>query len=193
MTLKLSCADFIRPGRAVQTSALGLLTISFLMPAPARPSAPIREVEKPALIRLRVDGLACPFCAYGLEKKLRALAGVQDVSIDINRGKVVLEVAGSELPDLEAVREAVKKAGFTPGPVAYELIGRVDAERKTFQWRGGDVLLPIRFHEREDTAGIPDPHAFYRVRGVLKRTSDGKMELVIESMEPVSVNGDSSS
>lgn len=26
--------------------------------------------------KLRVDGLACPFCAYGIEKKLGALEGV---------------------------------------------------------------------------------------------------------------------
>ncbi|MCZ6677304.1 MAG: hypothetical protein O7E52_08645 [Candidatus Poribacteria bacterium] len=28
-------------------------------------------------IQLRVDGLACPFCAYGLEKNVKALKGVK--------------------------------------------------------------------------------------------------------------------
>ncbi|MGN2393298.1 heavy-metal-associated domain-containing protein, partial [Pelomicrobium sp. G1] len=31
---------------------------------------------------LQVDGLACPFCAYGIEKKLRALDGVDKVKVD---------------------------------------------------------------------------------------------------------------
>ena len=32
----------------------------------------------PPAYQLHVDGLACPFCAYGLEKKLGAVPGVQE-------------------------------------------------------------------------------------------------------------------
>ncbi len=33
--------------------------------------------------KLYVDGLACPFCAYGVEKKVGGLTGVETVEIDI--------------------------------------------------------------------------------------------------------------
>ena len=41
---------------------------------------------------LRVDGLVCPFCAYGIEKKLNAIDGVDEVVIDLNHGLVTVDV-----------------------------------------------------------------------------------------------------
>ncbi|MDQ3269572.1 MAG: heavy-metal-associated domain-containing protein [Pseudomonadota bacterium] len=40
-------------------------------------------LASPASYRLRVDGLACPFCAYGIEKQLSKLDGVARVETDI--------------------------------------------------------------------------------------------------------------
>ena len=46
-------------------------------------------VAAPVTYQLRVDGLACPFCAYGIEKKLGALEGVQSVETNIKDGVVI--------------------------------------------------------------------------------------------------------
>ena len=60
-----------------------------------------------------VDGLSCPFCAYGLEKKLRKVKDVESVNIDLNEGEVVvIAKAGATIKE-EALRRAVKEAGFT--------------------------------------------------------------------------------
>ncbi len=65
--------------------------------------------------RLQVDGLACPFCAYGIEKKLNATKGVKTIRIDINTGTVtVFMKPGASLSEAEA-RQIVKDAGFTLG------------------------------------------------------------------------------
>ncbi|MEX2258331.1 MAG: heavy metal-associated domain-containing protein, partial [Woeseia sp.] len=32
---------------------------------------------------LGVDGLACPFCAFGIEKRLNKVDGVTDIEVDI--------------------------------------------------------------------------------------------------------------
>ncbi len=62
---------------------------------------------------MRVDGLACPFCAYGVEKKLKRLEGVKDVDVDLDRGLVKVEVQdGVTLPD-ERLRKLFRDAGFT--------------------------------------------------------------------------------
>ncbi len=37
----------------------------------------------PPAYKLRVDGLACPFCAYGIEKQLSKLEGVERIDVDI--------------------------------------------------------------------------------------------------------------
>ena len=69
---------------------------------------------------LRVDGLACPYCAYGVEKKLTQLPGVEGVSFDLEKGEVRVKVAEDvTLSDTELSR-LVSDAGFTLRGVRYE-------------------------------------------------------------------------
>ena len=60
---------------------------------------------------LKVDGLSCSFCAYGLERKLRKIDGVKNLEIIINEGKVIL-TSYREIP-LDVIRKAVEDSGFT--------------------------------------------------------------------------------
>lgn len=62
--------------------------------------------------RLRVNGISCPFCAYGVEKKLGALDGVETVAIRLDEGAVIVRTRpGAELTEKRA-RGALKAAGF---------------------------------------------------------------------------------
>ena len=65
-------------------------------------------------IIVRVDGLSCAFCAYGLEKKLKELKGVEKVEINLKEGKVSLTLKEGETLKDETVKKAVKDSGFTP-------------------------------------------------------------------------------
>lgn len=69
---------------------------------------------------LRVDGLACPFCAYGLEKKLTALPGVTSYDADLREGKVFVGLAPEASVDDEDLRRRVKESGFTLRGVTIE-------------------------------------------------------------------------
>ncbi len=65
--------------------------------------------------QLRVDGLACPFCAYGIEKELKRTNGVESLEIDINAGIVTVTMAeGAAITEARASR-IVEDAGFTLG------------------------------------------------------------------------------
>jgi len=60
-----------------------------------------------------VHGMSCPFCAYGLEKKLKKVKDVESVTIDLNEGEVVvIAKAGATIKE-ESLRKAVHDAGFT--------------------------------------------------------------------------------
>ncbi len=62
---------------------------------------------------ISVDGMSCPFCAYGLEKKLKKVRGIESVTIDLNEGEaVVIAKSGATIKE-ESLRKAVKEAGFT--------------------------------------------------------------------------------
>ena len=62
---------------------------------------------------LQVDGLACPFCSYGIEKQLSSLEGVANVAVDIEKGSVAVTMQESASLDEKQARQAVKDAGFT--------------------------------------------------------------------------------
>jgi len=62
---------------------------------------------------LRVDGLACPFCAYGVEKKLIKTEGVASVSFDLEKGVVVVKTKEGVRLTEESLKQLINDAGFT--------------------------------------------------------------------------------
>jgi copper chaperone CopZ len=64
--------------------------------------------------QVQVDGLGCPFCAYGLEKKFNELKGIKQVKIDIETGDFSFAYPADKALTMEAVLAQVEKAGYTP-------------------------------------------------------------------------------
>jgi len=63
--------------------------------------------------QMRVDGLACPYCAYGIEKKLKKIDGVEKIDVDLNKGLVTVNVAEGVTLDEARMTQLFKDAGFT--------------------------------------------------------------------------------
>lgn len=62
---------------------------------------------------MRVDGLACPFCVYGVEKKLKAIEGISNITVDLDKGLVKVDlIEGKELTDVQ-MKKLFNDAGFT--------------------------------------------------------------------------------
>ncbi len=76
-------------------------------------AGPIRAEETKPIYTLQADGLACPFCAYGIEKHLGAIAGVGSVETDIKSGTITIIVRDGAGLDEDTARKAVAAAGFT--------------------------------------------------------------------------------
>ncbi|WP_372836453.1 heavy-metal-associated domain-containing protein [Pontibacterium sp.] len=74
-------------------------------------SAPV--FASPVVYQANVDGLACPFCVYGIEKKLSQLDGVEKIESDLKTGELRIRMQeGKTLTEAE-VRAAVKLSGFS--------------------------------------------------------------------------------
>jgi mercuric ion binding protein len=67
----------------------------------------------PRVYSLHVDGLACPFCAYGIEKQLSRIEGIESIDMDIETGKVVLTMDDNAALDEPTARKAIDAAGFS--------------------------------------------------------------------------------
>jgi len=63
--------------------------------------------------KLHVDGLACPFCAYGVEKQIGNLTDVQSVDIEIDQGLVTVTMKPDKKLTEADANQAVSDAGFT--------------------------------------------------------------------------------
>ncbi len=62
---------------------------------------------------LRIDGMSCPFCAYGLEKKLKELDAVDTLVVRVSDGLVAMRIReGRNIPDT-VLHELVTQAGFS--------------------------------------------------------------------------------
>lgn len=84
------------------------------------PDAGVRAAEWPASSYvLQVDGLACPYCGYGVEKQFQKQDGVERTDIDIDNGVVIVHVTpGTSFSD-EQLRQIIHDAGFELGGIVH--------------------------------------------------------------------------
>ncbi|MFQ6005658.1 MAG: heavy-metal-associated domain-containing protein [Woeseia sp.] len=77
---------------------------------------------------MRVDGLACPYCAYGIEKKFKAIDGVRSIDFDLERGLVIVVTDESIRFTEDKLRKLFDDAGFT-----FRSLRRLDEDEGTRQ------------------------------------------------------------
>lgn len=70
---------------------------------------------------LRVNGMSCPFCAFGIEKKLLDVEGVTKVEVLLDEGLLHLEFRPENEATTRALAAAVDKAGFELAELAIEV------------------------------------------------------------------------
>jgi|GEM_PF-573314 len=75
--------------------------------------SPVQSQGANPAYTLKVDGLACPFCAYGIEKQLGEIEGVEKIETDMSSGTVTVIMKEDATMNVEKARQAVEAAGFT--------------------------------------------------------------------------------
>jgi len=65
------------------------------------------------LYELRVDGMACPFCAYGIEKKFKKMDGVEAIDIDLQKGLVRVRTRTGKTFTEGELKTLINDSGFT--------------------------------------------------------------------------------
>ncbi|NND00341.1 MAG: heavy-metal-associated domain-containing protein [Gammaproteobacteria bacterium] len=95
--------------RTLATLSILLTALLFIPPLFGGAAA----AEEQSVYALQVDGLACPFCAYGLEKQLTRIDGVETMSTDIKSGTMTIIMQSGKSLAESAAQAAVDRAGFS--------------------------------------------------------------------------------
>ena len=102
-------------------SLTGLLLLALTQAAAAQAPQELGMLE----VTVQVDGLSCPFCAYGLEKKLRKVENVARIEIRVNEGRAVVTPESGTSLELDELEQAVRDGGFTAREVSVTARGRL--------------------------------------------------------------------
>ncbi len=68
--------------------------------------------EQPRQIQVTVLGMSCPFCAYGVEQKLKKLDGVVELTVELASGLATLVMEDGADVSNDVLRKTVEDAGF---------------------------------------------------------------------------------
>ena len=69
-------------------------------------------------ITVKVDGIGCPFCAMGLQKKFEKVEGVKNIEIDLKTGLLSFEIDDSFGFNANKIAMKVKEAGYKPTEIS---------------------------------------------------------------------------
>jgi len=100
-------------------------------------------------VRVHVEGMACPFCAYNIEKRLKTLEGVPGdapFNVSLEKGLATLNWQRDVRFDPAAVREQIRRGGFTPGKI--DVTAKGVSEIKT---KGDKSILRLMMNATDET------------------------------------------
>lgn len=92
-----------------------VLTLFLVLPATLWGAEAQPKAAEQQVLEVEVKGMTCPFCAYGIEKNLSKLPGVEKAQVSLESKKARVVMQSGHAPDEARVRQVIVDSGFTPG------------------------------------------------------------------------------
>ncbi|MFQ5569611.1 MAG: cation transporter [Rhodothermales bacterium] len=114
----------------MQTTTLSKLLFSLVslvaLLLPSSAQAQLQEVQQ------TVFGMDCAPCAYGLEKRIKRIEGVQSATVSLDKGLAHIQFQADNQVTLETLRTAVEESGFSAEEATVRITGTLTQEES--QW-----------------------------------------------------------
>jgi len=140
-------------------------------------------------LTVTVAGMSCPFCAFGVEKRLKKVEGVGSITVSMKDGTAAMSARKGQSINFSQVPAAIRKAGFTPGTVRVVVSGTVKADDKQRLFLQFDSehlpLAELKEPLREELLSRVMSGEPVEVRGIVHQEMDGTWTLLPESLSPV--------
>jgi len=102
-----------------QTNKLGIAILILFFAQATFVNAQSQTDEEKVYIKIEIDGMACAYCAFGMEKELKEVSGVDKVAIELKEGLAFISTPKSQKPEKENLSLIIQNAGFTPGNIEF--------------------------------------------------------------------------
>ncbi len=76
------------------------------------------EVDQPREIQITILGMSCPFCAYGVQQRLKKLDGVAELEVVLETGIATLKLEDDADLSNKLLEKTVVEAGFEVSKIA---------------------------------------------------------------------------
>ena len=121
-----------------------------------------------------VYGMDCAPCAYGLERGLKKMDGLQNVRVSLNDGKAYLELATENKLTLQGIQEEVKQNGFSAKKAQITISGTVKKVNGLWVIDTGQELFDISQHSPTELLQALTP-GMTTLSGTVEDEEDGNL------------------
>jgi len=114
------------------------LIISLFLLLPLGSQAQLLEVKQ------TVFGMDCAPCAYGLEKRIQKMDGIQSASVSLNEGLLTTNLEKNNQLTLKGIRKAVEESGFKAKEATITVAGKItknDSGKYVLETKTGERFL----------------------------------------------------
>ena len=82
-------------------------------------NAQVETKQERVYVKIEIKGLACPYCAFGMEKELKEISGVENVEIELKTGLAFISTPLKQKPMKEELEKIITESGFTVGKIEF--------------------------------------------------------------------------
>lgn len=81
--------------------------------------AQTKTEQERVYIKIEIKGMACPYCAFGMEKELKKVAGVENGEIELKVGLAYISTPINQKPSKESLVKIIVDGGFSVGEIEF--------------------------------------------------------------------------
>lgn len=143
------------------------------------------EIEK---VEIGVDGLSCPFCVWGLEKKLKEVKSIDKISVHLKQSKAEISLKPNTPLNIASIKKAVKEAGFSVSYIYIIAIGNLAEGKDQLLFYIKDIGQEFLVYEtdavsKDKLSEIAKSNVTVRVEGKIHEHKEVIPSLGVEKIE----------
>ena len=105
--------EIVMNARIALLTLVAALSLGLAAPSALAAPQPAASTARTVVYKLKVNGLACPYCAYGIEKTFEKTGKTANIEVQIAAGFVVLHMRPGRTFTPKRLKQLVANAGFT--------------------------------------------------------------------------------